>query len=348
MRFEFFHRLTDVRLSQTHRLQDDEPPFVEALEFDVQARIKGGREYEPLIDVRGLPCWPSAPRYEQLENGEQLVGHDLESQKDPVVAERKTLQVAADFDLVVIGVGLGAIPYVCREVVARDPRWRAMVDHVKTVATQAFQLWMHADMKELGYPDAPITASGFVEPFDTWADMRHLIPQESWSEAPRSLAYFCSVLPDPDGPQDPLDRGVSARQQERARRNAIRFLNQDIVRLWPAATDARGKFRWDLLADPADGTGTKSSAVDEERFASQFWKANVDPSDRYVLSLPGSSSYRISPLDGAYDNLTIAGDWTDCGFNGGCVEAAFMSGRLAAHAISQSPPLEDIVGFDHP
>jgi len=66
------------------------------------------------------------------------------------------------------------------------------------------------------------------------------------------------------------------------------------------------------------------------------------------LSLPGSSAYRISPLDRTYDNLTIAGDWTDCGLNAGCVEAAVMSGRLAAHAIAQWPRLEDIVGFDHP
>ena len=29
-------------------------------------------------------------------------------------------------------------------------------------------------------------------------------------------------------------------------------------------------------------------------------------------------------------------------------EAAVISGRLAAHALSQSPPLEEIVGFDHP
>ena len=74
----------------------------------------------------------------------------------------------------------------------------------------------------------------------------------------------------------------------------------------------------------------------------------MNPSDRYVLALPGSLKHRISPLDNSYDNLTIAGDWTDCGFNEGCVEAAVMSGRLAAHAISQSPPLEDIIGYDHP
>ena len=88
--------------------------------------------------------------------------------------------------------------------------------------------------------------------------------------------------------------------------------------------------------------------ADERRFDSQFWTANVNSSDRYVLAPPGSLQYRISPLDRTYDNLTIAGDWTDCGFNEGCVEAAVMSGRLAAHALSLSPALEDIVGYDHP
>ena len=76
--------------------------------------------------------------------------------------------------------------------------------------------------------------------------------------------------------------------------------------------------------------------------------ANVNPSDRYTLSLPGSLIYRISPLDRTYDNLTIAGDWTDCGFNAGCVEAAVMSGMLAAHAISRVPRLNEIIGYDHP
>ncbi|MFN3592824.1 MAG: FAD-dependent oxidoreductase, partial [Thermaurantiacus sp.] len=76
--------------------------------------------------------------------------------------------------------------------------------------------------------------------------------------------------------------------------------------------------------------------------------ANVNPTDRYSLSLPGTLRHRISPLDCTYDNFTIAGDWTDCGFNEGCVEAAVMSGLLAAHAISGSPRLEEITGFDHP
>ena len=47
--------------------------------------------------------------------------------------------------------------------------------------------------------------------------------------------------------------------------------------------------------------------------------------------------------------MTIAGDWTACGLDVGCVEAAVMSGMLAAHAITgDEPALESIIGYDHP
>ena len=350
VRFEFFHRLENVKLADPAGVADGDSPYVEALEFDVQAEIEGGKEYQPLVEVRKLPCWPSKPDYRQLVDGERLEREagNFESHWDRSKVRSKILRVMNDFDIVVLGVGLGAVPYVCREIVARDPRWRAMVDHVQTVATQAFQIWMSTDPKELGWADPPINLSGFVEPFDTWADMRHLIPQESWPRAPRSLAYFCSVLPDLAASDTRLDREYPATQREQVRQNAVHFLNRDVVHLWPNAVHAPGEFRWDLLVDPHAPNGAASNGDGEARFDTQYWTANVNPSDRYALSLPGSSTYRISPLDRTYDNLVIAGDWTNCGFNAGCVEAAVMSGRLAAHAISQSPPLEDIVGFDHP
>lgn len=339
VRFAFFHRLEQVRLAPPGA-----PPHVAALELAVQAEVRGGGPYRPLVDVGGLPCWPAAPDWAQLVDGERLraAGIDFESFWEPRAARRTTLRVGDDFDLVVLGVGLGAIPHVARDLVARDARWRAMVDHVQTVATQAFQVWLHEDMAQLGWHAPAVNLSGFVEPFDTWADMRHLLAREAWHPAPRALAYFCSVLPDlPGGGAD--DRDYPARARAQVHANAVTFLERDIAHLWPGAARAPGAFRWELLADPRGGGG--AGAV---RFASQFWTANVSPSDRYVLSLPGSSAYRISPLDDTYDNLTIAGDWTACGFNAGCVEAAVMSGRLAAHALCQSPPLDDIVGYDHP
>jgi uncharacterized protein with NAD-binding domain and iron-sulfur cluster len=342
VRFEFFHRLQNVRLGG----EPGQPRYVAALELDVQAEVLGGRPYEPLVDVQGLPCWPSTPDYRQLVDGGRLEreGWRFECHWERRRAYARTLRVNQDFDLVVLGVGLGAIPYVCAEIVAQDARWRAMVDHVKTIATQAFQLWLDADLPELGWTGGPIILAGFAPPFESWADMTHLVPREAWPTAPRSVAYFCSVLPDMELPEGDWSPPYPDVQREQVRRNAIRYLNQQIAHLWPNAVGSPGEFRWDLLVGP-DGTDPERG---EARFASQYWVANVNPSDRYVLSVPGSSAYRISPLDPTYDNLTVCGDWTNCGFNAGCVEAAVMSGRLAAHAIAKSPRLDEIVGYDHP
>ncbi len=344
VRFEFFHRLENVRLAVGDDLGEGDTPHVQALEFDVQADIVGD-EYHPLVDVHRLPSWPSQPRFEQLVDGDRLAreGVDFESHWDRHRVRAKTLRVGDDFDFVVVAVGLGAIPHVCSEIVAGDPDWRAMVDHVKTVATQAFQVWLKPDMKELGWQHGPINVSGFVEPFDTWADMTHLVPAEDWPHTPGAIGYFCSVLPELSIPRDRDNAEYAAHHREAVRQGAVNFLRRDIAHLWPKVTREDGEFEWRHLE-----TGSSPANGDEGDFGSQFWTANVNPSDHYILSLPGTTKYRISPLDRRYDNLTIAGDWTQCGFNAGCVEAAVMSGRLAAHALSCLPRLEDIVGYDHP
>lgn len=77
-------------------------------------------------------------------------------------------------------------------------------------------------------------------------------------------------------------------------------------------------------------------------------KANVKGSDRYALSEPGLIVHRVSPLDPSVANLTIAGDWTACELDVGCVESAVISGLLAAHAISGKPELDEIIGYNHP
>jgi uncharacterized protein with NAD-binding domain and iron-sulfur cluster len=159
----------------------------------------------------------------------------------------------------------------------------------------------------------------------------------------QSIAYFCSVLPDVAPPNGELTERFVGEQRALVRENAMRFLDRDVRALWPNAVNARG-FRWDLLVSGKRAKG----AAGRRRFDSQYWSANVNPSDRYVLSLPGSLEYRLSPLDMCFDNLTIAGDWTATGLDTGCIESAVMSGRLAAHALSHFPPLGDIVGYDHP
>lgn len=346
--FKFFHRLKNVRLSDLRELAPGEHSYVKALEFDIQAKTKKGQEYRPLVDVEGLPCWPSKPDYSQLIDGGRFEHEQwkFESHWDRRKVGTRTLRVIDDFDFVVLGVGFGAIPHVCRDLIQRDERWRHMVANIKTIETQAFQIWMREDMETLGWAGPPVSLSGYVHPFETWADMGHLVREELWPANPGAIAYFCSALTNPDPPTDLSDPDYPERRREQVRTNAIRFLNNHIGLIWPKAVRGSGEFRWDLLMDPSADGGARAQG--ESLFDSQFWIANIDPSERYVLSVPGSQKYRISPLDNTYDNLTIAGDWTASGLDSGCVESAVMSGRLAAHAISSLPALEDIVGYDHP
>ena len=70
VKFRFFHRVTDVRANDG---------VVTAIDVCEQVQLTGG-DYEPLIDVRGLPSWPSAPNYDQIQFGQELQkeGIDLE------------------------------------------------------------------------------------------------------------------------------------------------------------------------------------------------------------------------------------------------------------------------------
>ena len=116
------------------------------------------------------------------------------------------------------------------------------------------------------------------------------------------------------------------------RERARTFLDHDVATLWPAAV--KDGFRWSLLCDGASGTTTGP-----ERLESQYWRANIDPSDLYVQSLPGTDQYRLQPGASGFSNLAVAGDWTDNGLNAGCVEGATRSGQLAAEAV-----LEQLAG----
>ena len=317
--FRFFHRLDEVRLHRTER-------SVAEVTLGRQAEpLEGIDRYQPLVRVGRIPCWPDRPDTDQLAPG--LATDDLESHWAPRSdTGTVTLRRGVDFDVAVLAVSVGMIPHVCRDLVATDPRWAAMVGNIATVGTQAFQLWLDVDERDLGWagPEGT-TLSGFAAPFDTWASMSHLLAHEPWDgpDRPRTVAYFCGSLP-VTGVTDHSSAGAAA---DGVRAAAIRFIDEELPALWPKAVDGDGRFRWDMVhAGPAGPEGA-------DRFDTQYWRANVDPSDRYVQSVPGSDMHRLRPDGSGYDNLFLAGDWTDCGLNAGCVEAATRSGILAGRAI---------------
>lgn len=337
VKFEFFRKVTRLAPSIDGR-------FVESIEMDIQAHVKSELPsgYDPLVPVNDLLCWPASPLYDQLEEGATLqdpkfMNNDLESWwTDLPTFGKITLKRDEDFDRVILGISLGALPYLCKDIIEADNSgaWKNMVENVQAIRTQAFQLWMNQTKEQMGwhYPDgeSPVLA-GYVEPFDTWADMTHLKPREGWADGDdlKQIAYFCDVAPF-DAAQAPFsDPGYPARQWRLVFESSRKFLDESSKMIWPNSRDPQHQkqFNYSLLVNPS-GAGSLES---------QFFRINIDPSELYVLALPDTKQYRLAPWDSRFDNLILAGDWTLNNINLGCVEAAVQSGKMAAYALTGSP-----------
>ena len=312
VKFKFFHRLREV-------VPSSDGANIDALRIGVQATAKG--EYDPLIDVKGLPCWPSTPNYDQLVEGEELRTRNIDLEaygsdwKD--VAELE-LKRGTDFDHVVFGLSLGAVPYVCPQLIRQKQTWKDMVEHVKVVRTQAAQLWFSRNVADLGWPPAldgrcyseRAVFGCFIEPMDTWGDMSQLIPVEDWKVPVNNIAYFCGAMKDSDPPTTDVPREITRQ-----------LLEKNMYLAWTYAARPGG-FHYDWLS-VNDPNGRLS---DEERYRRQFFRVNTEPTELYVLSVAGSTKYRIDPANPGYANLSLAGDWVRNGFAIGCVESAVLGG----------------------
>jgi hypothetical protein len=148
--------------------------------------------------------------------------------------------------------------------------------------------------------------TGFGPPLDTVASMTHTIAHEAWpAPGPQSAVSLCSVLGEGGG-------------DDTVRSHCAQFLAGPARRMWPGL-----------------GVAPRASYV----------RANTDPSDRYVQSLPGSGAFRMRADDSGYAGLFLAGDWLDTGLNAGCIEAATLGGLQAANAVEGRPVTDGTVGF---
>ncbi len=333
---EFFSRVEEVAVAGGQ---------IEQIKIDVQAKVPHGVTAENYLQagslgisaaISGPAVWPNGPSV--LGSGATSLAParpawEYESWYAKPSQTRFTTKLLKrgpndDFDLVVFGLPIDCVPLIAPDLPANEPRWQAAVDSLETVATQAMQLWLNQPASTFGEFDAGVVIGGFFEPFDTWSDMHQLVDQEDVTGS-RTVAYFCNVLADPPTPPPP--RGLADAwlddQNALVRAQALQFLRRDVASLWPGAVDPISReLDWNLLVDASGASGAA-------RLDAQFLRANVEPSERYVLSVPGSSACRIAPDDTGFRNLFAAGDWTACGLDAGCVEAAAISGIIAANGI---------------
>ena len=122
-----------------------------------------------------------------------------------------------------------------------------------------------------------------------------------------------------------LTRADGTRSRTSVRAQALRYLEQDAIAIWPGAFKD-GTFDWSVVFDPLHRTGPL-------RLDAQYFRANVAATDRYVTTPAGSVDSRLDPDGSGFENLVLAGDWTHSGIDGGCVEGAVISGERAAAGI---------------
>jgi uncharacterized protein with NAD-binding domain and iron-sulfur cluster len=328
VKFNFFHKVTNL---------ETDGEQLTKVEISRQVNLKSG-DYDPLLDIKGLPSWPSSPDFEQIVEGEQLRKEkiNIESFWSPWkdTGGKIILEKNRDFDYVVLGISLGAFPNIAANLINASSKWQKMVDHVKTVETQAAQLWLNRNLDQLGYasPDnEPVTGTFELTPMSTWADMSHLIPAEEWSpDQVNFIAYFTGCLaqttmapPESDYkyPREVLEANIDKTRN---------LFKNDIKKIWP-------DFNWGSLFSPGNEKGI-------EKLDYQYHRVNIDPSERYVQTVANSTKHRLKSGESGFRGLVLAGDWTLNGLNMGCVEAATMSGMQASRAISGYP--EKIIGED--
>ncbi|MCP3979417.1 MAG: NAD(P)-binding protein [bacterium] len=329
VKFEFFHRVKSIEA-------DADGKRIERVKIGVQATPKSG-EYDPLISVNGLPVWPNEPDFKQLVQGDDLRDKkiNLESRwadwKDP---DELVLEVGKNVDQVVCGIALSGLGEICKDLADKDPAWREMIDKIPSMQTFGTQLWLDEDLKELGWKGDLRSAVAAPEVLNVWADMSQTIQRENYKydEMPRSVIYLCGPLAGDMMKRPPSDHGVPEEAWDSVYEISRKWLAEYSGWIWPASGKNPGDKALDLAKLFAPG-----ASDDEQRLKQQFFRANIDPTERYVLSPPKWNKLRMFPGKSGFEGLFLAGDWTRTPINAGCVEAATMSGMECSRAICGFP-----------
>jgi uncharacterized protein with NAD-binding domain and iron-sulfur cluster len=324
VKFKFFHRVKELGV---------EGKRVNRITITKQCKLLDeSGEYRATVPVSELPnCWPSKPLYDQIRDGHELAGLtdvDFESAwSAPWKDESEiVLEVDKDFDKVILAASIAALRDIAQPMLVGNPLLQLSVDKVLTAQTQALQLWTAKTTTELGWvrpsyiTEDPVLGA-YYEPIDTWADMSDLLPREAWGpNGPKGIAYFCGPWIDAAVIPPYSDHDFPKRERARYDQVVAGFMSDYLTGLWP-------KFQ------PQDEV-------------SRYTRVNIDPTERYVLSVKGSTRFRLRADQSGFDNVVLCGDWTQNGFNAGCVEAAVMGGLWASNALCGVPAAQDIVGSD--
>ena len=335
--FKFFHKVEELNLNINNSR------LVEKNKLTRQVDVVH-KEYDPLINVKGLPSWPNEPKYDEIdqEQAKLLQKYDIDLEnfwtKWPSVYEKHfnqplqevILKRGQDFDIIVFGIPVGSLPYLCSELLEVSLNLRDASKYMGKVPS--FQLQLNVDETRDSLESK--THRDIVDPKRDNAvymlsDNDPHIKFESWESLgknPKSVAYITTMKSTEDIPPGSCS---SSPYVKRMNKNFAISITQTLLKNnWPNAYKD-GDCNWDILTDPKNRTGV-------ERLDAQFWRTNFNPSDLYTPILTNTSQYRIKTDGAGFDNIYFTGDWIENGFNC-CIEAAVTARLLTSKAISGYP-----------
>ena len=148
--FKFFHKVEELNLNINNSR------LVEKIKLTRQVDVVH-KEYDPLINVKGLPSWPNEPKYDEIdhEQAKLLQKYDIDLEnfwtKWPSVYEKHfnqplpevILKRGQDFDIIVFGIPVGSLPYLCSELLEVSSNLRDASKYIGKVPS--FQLQLNVD-----------------------------------------------------------------------------------------------------------------------------------------------------------------------------------------------------------
>ncbi len=338
VKFKFFHKVAQVHYSDSGT--------IEKVSMAEQVTLKNGT-YNPTYTFKGLDVWPGEPLYDQIDNQQAKALKEGEYDLEEAWCGwnnvgQISLEKGKDFDYVVLGIPidvLGGNEGICKEIIDNNMAWKNMYNHVKSIPTMSMQLWIKPTLKKLGmnltdwgFPEGSLpNLVTYADPQYSFIDMSQVLPYEDWQEnEPGLLMYYTGSFLDPEVIPPFSDYRYPHDQMERIMRVSEQWLRDKMGWFFPNATTLEYPegMKFDVIHD-----FSKSAKTDYARLKTQFFRANVNPTDRYTLSLPGSNKYRLRADESGFDNLILTGDWINFGVNVGYYEGAIIAGLQAGQVL---------------
>ena len=127
---------------------------VESIDLDIQASPKN-EVYNPFVTINVMEAWPNEPVWNHLNNGDELkvqnynfeTYYNLSYTRIP-----KKLIHKVDYDIAVLSISLGALPYIAHKLMSINSYFDESVRGMYTTPTFGVQLWFNQNSTALQFP----------------------------------------------------------------------------------------------------------------------------------------------------------------------------------------------------